>query len=323
MEEKKETRLGDALNGSGEPKKGSLFSCVCHEISEPSPVVPPPVSPPLTQGAQAAPPAMQPPPPPPASPSPAEVAWKKEVLERLSRAETAEKELKAEIASLSARLEQTAKSGEAGKRDVQGLEMHLNENMGRLESDLAGSLSAGLKRLEADLSGSLGSGLKGLEERLAAAEGALNSLGTNAANTFAAKTDLETLSHELGTLKFELASLAGRADSLARALPELSRIAPKVDLLEGGYSEFLQSLRKVYEIDSRYSYLSGRMEEVGASVDSIASGRVKDQDRFSRLEVKAVELEGRADHLSSLFNYFRDMFEKFIGFTQKNDPLNK
>jgi chromosome segregation ATPase len=309
MEEKKKTDMGGALNGSSGSKKDSLFSCICHEGDIEN------------SGAQASQPAMQPPPPPPsppapkapAPPSPSEIAWKKEIMERLSRSEAAERELKAEISALNARLEQVFRAGEAGKRDAQVLEIRLKENIGRLENDLAGSLSSGLKRIESDLSGSLGSGLKGLEERLAAAERALNSLCAATSGPFAAKSDLETLSHELGRLKFELASFAGRADSLARALPELSRIAPKVDLLEGGYSEFLKSLRKIYEIDSRYSYLAGKLEEMENSLGSAAAARGKDQDRFSRLEVKAVELEGRADHLSSLFNYFRDMFEKFIG----------
>lgn len=320
MEEKKEGSLGDVLNGSGELKKGSLFSCICHESVAESYIVPtPPGSPPSLQAGQASPPAMRPPPPsgkPPVAvpgptapppPSLAEIAWKKEILERLSRAEASETQLKAEISAIYARLEQTARADEAAKRESRSLESRLKEDISRVQTDLAGSLSAGFTRLE---------------ERLAATEAAVNSSGAER-GPFAAKSDLDPISRELGALRFELSSIAGRADSLARALPELSRIAPKVDLLEGGYSEFLQSLRKVYEIDSRYSYLSGRMEEVGASVDSMASGRAKDQDRFSRLEVKTVELEGRADHLSSLFNYFRDMFEKFIGFNHKNDPLHK
>ncbi|MDT8287977.1 MAG: hypothetical protein RQ748_12780, partial [Elusimicrobiales bacterium] len=196
-------------------------------------------------------------------------------------AEAAEKELKAEISALYARLDQAARAGDAGKRESQSL-----------------------------------------EARLAAAESAVSSLGAGG-GPFAAKSDLDPISRELGALRFELSSIAGRADSLARALPELSRIVPKVDLLEGGYSEFLKSLRKVYEIDSRYSYLAGKLGEMEGALSSAAAARGKDQDRFSRLEVKAVELEGRADHLSSLFNYFRDMFEKFIGFNHKTDPLHK
>jgi chromosome segregation ATPase len=218
------------------------------------------------------------------------------VVEGLARAEAAEKELKSEISALYARLERSSKAGEEAKKTARDLEGRFKADLERLRDDLAGSLCAGFTRLE---------------ERLAVAEASLNSLGAGG-GPFAVKGDLEPISRELGALRFELSSIAGRADSLARALPELSRIAPKVDLLEGGYSEFLQSLRKVYEIDSRYSYLSGKLDEMSASVESIASGRTKDRDRFSRLEVKTVELEGRADHLSSLFNYFRDILEKYL-----------
>ncbi|HBE88693.1 MAG TPA: hypothetical protein DDW67_06090 [Elusimicrobia bacterium] len=294
-------RKDNIFEEAADKPQGSLFSCIkpegssVHECAEQKPVTP----------------SMQPPPPPPASrtspkpmgqgaPAPAppvDDGWKREILTRLARAEAVEKELRVEISALYTRLDRSSGTVEEVKRTAQTSGARFKDDLERLRKDLAGSLNAGFARLE---------------ERLAAAEGTLNSLGSGG-GPFAAKSDLDPLSRELGAIRFELSSLAGRADSLARALPELSRIVPKVDLLEGGYSEFLQSLRKVYEIDSRYSYLSGRMEEIGSSIEAMASGRTKDQDRFSRLEVKSVELEGRADHLSSLFTYFRDMLEKFTG----------
>lgn len=120
-------------------------------------------------------------------------------------------------------------------------------------------------------------------------------------------------SGDLEAVRLELAKVAGRSDALARTLAELARRSPKAEPPGGGYAELLPVLRKVYEVDARQSCLVGRLDKIEEAAAAAAAARGKDQDRFSRLEVKAVELEGRADHLSALFGYFRDLLEKFIG----------
>ncbi|KAF0124474.1 MAG: Uncharacterized protein FD189_2066 [Elusimicrobia bacterium] len=306
MEEK-----GNVFGKDADKPQSSLFSCIkggkdesygCAQEqgvalndTSPAPPVPPPSPESSPPGPAAGPPPLTSPPPPPPPPLPrVDESREKCLIGRLEKSEKCGNDLREAVAGL--------------REELRSLESRPPEEPKGLSELRAGveDFKSGLRRL-------LASELSRLEARVSAVESAGETAAAPSAGAGELSVLRDSLEGSMSALRAEAGELRAAIASVQKGAAESARAAGKVEVLEGAYKEMLAALRKVYEIDSRYAYFSGRFEKLEESFAAEREDRRADQSRFSRLEVKAVELEGRADHLSSLFTYFRDMLEKFTG----------